>query len=530
MPESYLAMYLRLSQDDVDIKTDGLKDESDSIHSQRLLIKRYVHEHADLNRLPILEFVDDGYTGTNFERPGFQRMMSQIRAGSISCVIVKDLSRFGRNYLEVGDYLEHIFPFLNIRFIAVNDHYDSNGYIGTTGGIDVAFRNLIYQRYSQDLSEKVKSAMHMKMAKGKYITHCPYGYMKKPGVKHEMIPDPVTAPVVRKIFLAAISGKKSTEIAAMLNDMDIPTPMVYKNLSRKDMHNDAMWSHQAVIRIIKDYKYTGAMVNFKCENETIRASVQRRRKPEEWVVVENQHPPIVSHEEYEEANATLRKVKYTGFKVSDQRDRVYYCAHCGRRLRKTYGSDEYYSCATKLYRPDSVCSEIYWSRTEIEKVVLEAYKAQLALMNDAYQKVQAADKEDPLALCRNRQKKVLSEIEACNAQNLQLYEQYREGILDKNAFLEKKELNLQRRNQLEGRLSELQIEEEEMLKRKKEFAMQTQALKESRSLLTIPDEELRTLMYDAIEKVVVHGNREIDIRWKFSIPFQAEQKADENSE
>lgn len=210
-------------------------------------------------------YYDDGYTGTNFDRPKLQEMLAMVRSGKITCIIVKDLSRFGRNYLEVGDYLEHIFPFLNVRFIAVNDHYDSNSYIGTTGGIDVAFRNLIYQRYSQDLSEKVKSAMHMKMAKGKYITNCPYGYMKKPGVKHEMIPDPAAAPIVRKIFLAAIEGKKSTEIAAMLNQKDVPMPMVYKRLSRKDMHNDAMWSHQAIIRIIKDYKYTGAMVNFKCK-------------------------------------------------------------------------------------------------------------------------------------------------------------------------------------------------------------------------------------------------------------------------
>lgn len=522
--EDCLAIYLRLSQDDVDIKTNAVKDESDSIHSQRLLIKRYIRSQTDLCQLPVLEFVDDGYTGTNFDRPKLQEMLSMVRSGRITCIIVKDLSRFGRNYLEVGDYLEHIFPFLNVRFIAVNDHYDSNSYIGTTGGIDVAFRNLIYQRYSQDLSDKVKSAMHMKMAKGQYINHCPYGYMKKPGVKHEMIPDPVTAPIVREIFLAAISGKKSTEIAAMLNDRDVPTPMVYKNISRKDMHNDAMWSHQAIIRMIKDYKYTGAMVNFKCENETIRASAQRKRKPEEWVIVENQHPPIVSHEEYEAANATLRKVKYAGCKASDQRDRVYYCAHCGRRLRKTYGLDEYYSCATKLYRPDSLCSGIYWSRTEIEKVVLAAYKAQLTLMKDAYKKVQVKAKEDPVALCRNSQKSVLSELEACNAKNLQLYEQYREGVFDKDTFLKKKELNLQRKDQLQSRLSKLQSEEEEALKQKSELDVQTQALKESQSLLAVPDEELRTIMYDAIEKVVVHGDKEIDIKWKFNIPFQTEEK------
>ena len=248
-----IAAYLRLSQDDVDIGSNSLKDESDSIHSQRLLIQQYRKEHTDLSNLPVIEFVDDGYTGTNFDRPEFQRMIEKVRSGEVVCIIVKDLSRFGRNYLEVGDYLEHIFPFLGVRFISVNDHYDSKSYMGTTGGIDVAFRNLIYQRYSQDLSEKVKSAMHLKMSRGQYVTHCPYGYKKKQGVKHEMIPDPVTAPIVREIFEATIGGMKSTEIAAMLNAKQVPTPMEYKKVNRK-MHSDAMWSHQAVLRIIKEYK------------------------------------------------------------------------------------------------------------------------------------------------------------------------------------------------------------------------------------------------------------------------------------
>lgn len=521
--EGYLAVYLRLSQDDVDLKTNALKDESDSIHSQRLLIKRYIESHADLCRLPVLEFADDGYTGTNFDRPKLQEMLSLTRSGRISCIIVKDLSRFGRNYLEVGDYLEHIFPFLNVRFIAVNDHYDSNSYIGTTGGIDVAFRNLVYQRYSQDLSEKVKSAMHMKMAKGKYINHCPYGYMKKQGVKHEMVPDPVTAPIVREIFLNAISGKKSTEIAAMLNDKGVLTPMVYKNLSMKGIYNDAMWSHQAVIRIIRDYKYTGAMVNFKCENETIRASAQRKRKPEEWVIVENQHLPIVSHEEYEAANATLRKVKYAGCRTSDRKDRVYYCAHCGRRLRKTYGTDEYYSCTTKMYRPDSLCSKIYWSRTGIEKVVLAAYKAHLALLNDAYQRVREKSKRNPADAYRNEQKVILKELDTCDAQNLRLYEQYREGAFDKETFLKKKENNLQRKKQLKNRLEELRSEEEKVRRQQSEW--QEQMLRESQPLLALSDEELCAAMYDAVNKVEVYGNEEIEIQWKFQISFQEKQDA-----
>lgn len=516
---SYIAIYLRLSLEDADLKDGEQKDESNSIHSQRLLLQQYIGEKADFAGLPVLEFVDDGYTGTNFERPQFQRMLAMIRSGEISCVIVKDLSRFGRNYLEVGDYLEHIFPFLGVRFIAVNDQYDSNSYLGTTGGVDVAFRNLVYQRYSQDLSEKVKSAMHMKMTKGKYVTHCPYGYQKKPGVKHTMILDPVTAPVVRQIFEAAIAGKKSTEIAMMLNDQRIPTPMEYKKLSRKGMHNETMWSHQAVLRIIKDYKYTGAMVNFKCENATIRAKAQRRMGPEEWVVVEDSHEAIVTHEEYELANASIRKVKAFTPVHSDQKDRVYYCAYCGRRLRKTYGLDEYYSCATQLYRSGCECSEIYWSKSDLEAVILAAYKAQLALMHQEH-KLTRKPQADPLVECRQKQRQISGQVAACSSQNLQLYEQYKAGSFDKEAFLEQKAALTERKGRLENELLELQEAEGRLIHQLNEQSQRSQVFAASESKLQASDEELKVMMYEAIDKVVVYASREIEIHWKLNNSFE----------
>lgn len=517
----YLALYLRLSQDDVDKKSNALKDESDSIHSQRLLIKRYIAKHPDLADLPIKEFADDGYTGTNFNRPQFQEMLSKIRSGEICCVIVKDLSRFGRNYIEVGDYLEHIFPFLKIRFIAVNDNYDSNNYIGTTGGIDIAFRNFIYQRYSRDLSEKVKSAMHMKMSKGKYVTHCPYGYTKKPGVKHQMVLDPVTAPIVREIFLSVIGGMKSTQVATMLNERKVLTPMEYKKTARRDRHSDTMWSHQAVLRIIKDYKYTGAMVNFKCENETIRASAQRRRSPDEWVIIENSHEAIVTHKEYEAANAALRKGNYTKAKPSDLRDRVYYCACCGRRLRKTYGSDEYYSCATPLYRKSTPCAEIRWSRTAIEEVVLAAYKGELLLMNEEYRERISKVSHDPVKQCREALKKVSRELEGFVARDLELYEQYRSGALDRETFLIRKNAMLKNRDLLKEKLVSLQKEEEASIAKQREFEAESQALRDSAGKLARTDEELKELMYDDIDKIIVHENNELEIQWKFNIQFQA---------
>lgn len=163
--------------------------------------------------LPYTEFVDDGFTGTDFERPAFQDMIEKVKTGKISCVIVKDLSRFGRNYLEVGDYLEHLFPFLGIRFIAVNDNYDSQDYAGTNAGIDIAFKNILHDYYSRDLSVKVRSAQRSRMKTGKYVNVPPYDYKRDPKDKHHLLPDPDTAPVVRRIFQMIIDGNSTAQVA-----------------------------------------------------------------------------------------------------------------------------------------------------------------------------------------------------------------------------------------------------------------------------------------------------------------------------
>ena len=517
--EGAVALYLRLSQEDMDIRKGAARDESDSIRSQRMMLRTFLKGHSDLVGRPVLEFVDDGYTGTNFERPQFQKMMELVRTGDIYCILVKDLSRFGRNYLEVGDYLEHLFPFLGVRFIAVNDHYDSDNFIGSTGGLDVAFRNLIYQRYSQDLSEKVKAGKHIRMARGKHITGCPYGYKKKPGVKDQMIIDPETAPVVKEIFRSIINGMKTTEVAAALNERRVITPAEYKKISRDRFTSEPMWSHQAILRIVKDYKYTGAMVNFKCESRTIRAKTSYRKPPEEWVITENCHEPIVSHEEYELANSKIRKKSPFERKHSDGKDWVYYCGHCGRRLRKTHGLDEYYSCATQLYRKGAICTSIFWSRTDIEQVVLSAYKAQLQLMNEKYQQRQKEMQEDPLIECRKRQAAISAKLAQFDNQNFQLYEQYREGKFGKEDFLQKKGKLISDKKELEQKLQEEQQREEGLLQKQKERQAQEVYLAESEDLLQATDEELRERMYDDIEKVTVYSSEEIEITWKWGDIF-----------
>ena len=206
MSKWVIGKYIRLSQADQDLMKKENKSESESISHQKALIQNFINDSAELKDSMQYEFFDDGYSGTNFKRPSFERLLEKIKKGEINCVIVKDFSRFGRDYIELGDYLERIFPFMGVRFISINDHYDSNDYKGRTSGLDVVMKNIVYDYYSKDLSMKVKTAKYQKMKQGKYLGgHVPYGLMKDPKDKHKLITDPEAAAVVREIFDMAIA-------------------------------------------------------------------------------------------------------------------------------------------------------------------------------------------------------------------------------------------------------------------------------------------------------------------------------------
>mgnify|MGYP002908626843 CR=1 FL=1 len=309
------ALYCRLSRD------DNLEGDSNSIQNQKLILQKYADENGFQNTR---FYVDDGYSGTNFDRPDFAKMIECAKHGEISCIVVKDLSRFGRDYLEVGDYLEHIFPFLGIRFKSINDHYDSAKHEGKTIGMDIAFKNLIYDYYSKDLSKKVKSAMGMKQEKAKFVNTVPYGYKADPADKHHLIIDVETAPIVRRIFMEVIGGKSCTQIAKELNTEGIPTPAQYKAVSRKASSKKPQWTHRGLLTMIESVKYTGTMVNHTRESRFIRDKSQRRVPKEEWYIRENAHEAIVTKDEYEQAQEAIQRRRKFVRSSHDQSDRVYF--------------------------------------------------------------------------------------------------------------------------------------------------------------------------------------------------------------
>ena len=521
MPKA-IALYLRLSQEDVDIRRNAAKDESNSISAQRSLITRHIDETPDLCNLPRLEFCDDGFSGTNFSRPDFQRMIELTKQGEIGCIIVKDLSRFGRDYLEVGDYLEHIFPFLGIRFISVNDHYDSSAHDGKTVGMDITFRNLIYDYYSKDLSSKVKTAMRSKQEKGEFITCFTYGYKPSPENKHKMVIDEPAAEIVREIFDAVIAGKTTSEIAANLNARGVPTPNEHKGVRRKDK-GEPQWTHPRITYMIRNIKYAGVMTNHTRESRFIRDKNQRRVPMSEWIIHPDAHEAIISREKWEQANEVLRNPKKVVKAVLEQPDRVYYCAHCGRKLRKTYGSDQYYSCVSAKYQHDSECSGIRLKRSEMEDILVEALRAQINFVKQTRQTAKK-EKVSPSVECYRAITQVDKELAQLQNKKLERYEAYRSGEISREDFIKAKDQITTQADELTAKKEQLERDYQAMLQAKQHEAETKAEFFQAEKVLADFDAGLREHLYEAIEQVIVTNNEQIEIKWVFADIFAQKEE------
>ena len=297
-----VALYIRLSLEDDDL--GEAKRESDSITNQRALLKDYLKNHEEFTDCTVIEKCDDGYSGVHFDnRPQFTELIGLAKKGKVNCIMVKDFSRFGRDYIELGSYLDQIFPFLGIRFISVNDNYDSAALNGETSGLDVAFKNLIYDYYSREMSKKQRIAWRRMAENGEYNAGFTlYGYKKALDDKHKLVIDEETAPIVKEIFSMKLSGVGTSHIAKCLNDRGVPSPAELgkqRNLRQKWKGNFEKygWTASTVERILREEKYTGTMVMLKTELQGVRGR-QVKRPEKEWVRKEGTHEAIVSHQTY----------------------------------------------------------------------------------------------------------------------------------------------------------------------------------------------------------------------------------------
>ena len=358
-----VAAYLRLS------KEDNENIESNSIVNQRELIEQYISSKSDLQIVDY--YIDDGYGGTYFNRPGFRKLLQDMKNKKINCIIVKDLSRFARSHIEADMYFENIFPALNIRFISVIENVDSFENPDSMDNLIVPFKNLLNDAYAKDLSKKVRSALLTKRLNGEFIgTTATYGYLKDPKDKHKLIIDKDASENVIKIFNDIIEGKTASKIANELNKNKVLTPYVYK-MKNDNIAIDKKWNAKMINVILQNRVYTGDLIQGKKKVENYRTHKLITTNKDEWIITENHHEPIISKEKFDEVQEILNKNKSArNNKAKDLFYSFLKCTDCGSSftLRKVKNY-EYYHCTS--YVRDGSCTSHSIRKDKLTEIVLE---------------------------------------------------------------------------------------------------------------------------------------------------------------
>ena len=450
----HTAGYIRLSVEDSG-KTDGY-----SLENQEKLVKDFIAEQQDMRLYRL--YIDNGATGTVFERPAFDEMMQDMKDGKINCIVVKDLSRLGRNYLEAGNYLEQIFPFFRVRFTSITDGYDSNSPDVTDESLIIPLKNIINEGYAKDISQKITTSFEARKKQGQFMGKYPvYGYLKDPENKNHLIVNPETCGIVKRIFQMRDSGVALGAIASQLNEEGIPSPARYlwlKGLSKEERHKDSYWDRTNVKRLLTNKMYLGMLVYGK-ERTSFAKGIKRQRVPEsEWKYVPNAHEAIIDQELFDSVQRKLEGAKQdflnmTGINEDYQPENLFrgriHCSDCGRAMkmtkfvttRKDGSTDRYavYECCRRKQLYDLSCPQRSIRKSIIDKTVEEAIRFHIRTFLDTEQvivKLNRSPKGRAAASniqnhIREKQRRI-TKIERLSTG---IYEDYREGILDEEEYL-----------------------------------------------------------------------------------------------
>ena len=511
----YLAMYLRLS-----IEDEGDKDESNSISNQRKQIYEYIHHDSELSRYEVVEFCDDGYTGTNMERPGMQKMLKEVKANNIRCIIVKDMSRFSRDYIEMGTYLNQIFPFMGIRFISINDHYDSRGHHGNTIEIDTAFQTLLYDLYSKDVSVKVKASFENKCASGEYVFgQVPFGYEKSKEVKNAVVVNEDEAVIVRYIFSLAMQGKSSTQIARQLYEESIPTIMQMRKSEK--VYSDGKvhsWSATSVRRILNDRFYLGEMAYGKSVRKSVGSKNGIAVPKEEWKVIPNHHEALITEEIFEQVSSFRPEVSTKRNREKHPLTGKVYCGGCGYSLnyKPLRGKNRYrrFECRKHaLLKIPECCT--YMRADLLEETVLLMLNKELMLRGNAMKQKNnlTSFQKASIVSLKKKQEEYRAEIKQARAKKDGLYEKYALGELVKEEYQK-------RANELTEQIALLSVKMEETASKRAVMESEYQKAEEDMKQIIRHShiEELTQEVVDTfIRKVYAYKDKRVEIEWNFSM-------------
>lgn len=446
------ALYARLSVED-----NG--KEADSIENQIALLESYISGCPDLSRVEL--FADNGYTGTNFHRPEFNRMMEAVQSGVIDCIVVKDLSRLGRNYIETSQFIEKICPFYGLRFIAVNDGFDTAA-VTDTAQMSMALSNIVNDYYAKDISRKVTSALQTKMERGDYIgNYAPHGYCKDPENKNHLVIDPETAPVIRQIFQWRAEGVSYMGINRRLNEAGIPSPGQYRlehgietNNNRKG--RSVLWNKHMVTEILKNIVYIGHLAQKKGSQCLYAGIPYHITGEDEWIVVEHTHEPIISKELFEAVQKINRESAERSRANSGKyaylpREKNIFgkkltCAECGAvmKLHRSFSTkrDKAYftfKCPTYAEHGSKGCSDVKKRKADLDVTVFSFIKAQMTVFIDMEHTLQSllAAKTGSVEQGRTKSKRRLLQQKLENKKSILsgLYVDYKEGLLSRQDYL-----------------------------------------------------------------------------------------------
>ena len=511
--------YVRLSRE------DGDKEESNSVTGQKDLIRDYMTRHPDLRECAMK--VDDGFTGSNFDRPAFQEMMSEVKAGKINCIVVKDLSRFGRNHLEAGEYLERIFPFLGVRFIAINDNYDSMNSNSESDELIVPFKNLINEAYCRDTSIKIRSQLEIKRRRGDFIgSFAVFGYRKDPADRHRLLVDDYAAEIVRDIFAWKLDGLSAADIAARLSASGIPTPMDYKQSQGLNystsfrIKEKSEWSAGMILRILKNPVYTGVLEQGRVTTPSYRVKRVVNKPRKEWAVVENCHEAIIGYYDFESVQKALAldaRTSESG-KAVDLFSGMVNCGECGgAMIKKTIPSGKkkytYFVCAT--HKNEKTCFSHSIRDTALTEIVLNYLKKHI---RDVVDLADLLAMTDTAQLQRAKVQKLRERLEAKEAEIdryhrllLSLYESLADGLIDQSEYQNLKKNYTDRRAHAEEQADAIREEMEQEISRSDQGLGWIEEFRKYQNIEVLD----RSIVVRLIERILIFRNHRVSVvcRW-----------------
>ena len=498
-------LYVRLSRE------DGDRAESESVASQKALLSRFAEER----NLPFEFYIDDGWSGTDFDRPSFRRMIADVTSKKINCVVVKDLSRFGRNYVESGKYLETVFPLFHVRFIAVNDGIDSEENPQSMNTVLVPFKNILNDEYCRDISVKVRSALDIRRKQGKFIgSFAAYGYRKDENDHNRLVVDETAAEIVREIYRKFLSGYSVLGIARELNGRGVPNPSVYRGGGG---NNSGLWADSTVRRILTSEVYIGNLVQKKNEIVSYKIHVSRGVSEERRIRAEHTHEAIISEEDFNRVKSLLGRDTRTSPKSGTLSLFAGFlkCADCGRAMQKRtvkqpYKTYDYYVCSTYKKMHSTLCSKHAIRADALEEAVLEALNGYIAIAVN-FERVKEQIGKTARDGVRERLNSELSaktrERERVRGLLIDLYPDYKNGLLSREQYFALKEKCELRAEKIDAETEVLRAEIERNASGQSEAEAFAQSLVSYRGLHKLT----RDAVTELVENIYVHENGEIDL-------------------